>query len=547
MKKLIRKYPIVSVVLPVYNAERYVEEAVLSVIRQTYSDWELLIADDASTDKSRKLLTKLAAKDKRIKIFANSSNKGIGYTMTRLVMLARGQYVARMDADDVMMPTRLATQIAFLDSHPDVGIIGSYMGEIDAKGSVTAVRRVPTNHTEIVKNLITRQAIQNPTLMFRRSSFSRKDLIFDSSLSPADDLDFLMRAMTRGIVFANIPEYLMLYRAHGANSSLIDIKISFRLTMQIRERIIRLNSLPVGLRARFVLWLQKLVVTSLPNRALYSFYKFWQGSGIKQGYSYPLARRNRAFGVSLVMPVYRGEHLIDESVKRVVSAMQSTGKKFELIAVVDGEVDGTCKQLMKLTINFPMLKVLSYQNNRGKGFAVRAGLNEAKLEYVGYIDAGHDIDANSLISLVSQINDYPRMEVFAADKNHPLSQIINVPWYRKLFSILFALYTRILFGNLGDTQVGLKVFKKDILSSLPWEKARINRFAFDVEMMHALRASKTLIQRVPVTIRRNGEKSTVTWADVGYMVADLAQLRMRTWAKNDNPSRAYKSSIAVSR
>lgn len=527
MKKRIEKKPTVSIVMPVYNAEKYVEEAVLSVLRQTYADWEIIIMDDGSSDKSREILRKIAKIDKRIKCIYSKANRGIGQTMTELVKLAKGKYIARMDSDDIMLATRIETQVKFMETNPKIGVTGSYLAEIDGNRRLKAVRKAPLNHEQIVGGLFTRQTIQNPTLMLRVSTIPKKEMYFDSKLSPVDDLDFYLRLARAKVRFANIPEYLMYYRAHGQNSSLIDIKKSFNLSSQVREKALQNNRVTLSIGQTLVSKAQKLVVNTLPNKTLYSIYKLWQGSGVKGGVV-TRVKQSREFGVSIVMPIYQGEDMAKESVERVVTAMRKTGKKFELIVVVDGIVDKTKSKLEKLMIKNPELRILSYKENKGKGYAVRYGMSNARMNYIGYMDAGHDIDTNSLVGMVSSINDNHDAQVFVADKMHPMSQIINVPYFRKVYSYGFRHFVAMLFGSrMGDTQVGLKFFDRQVITKLLKENSfMVDRFAFDVELMTKLMNNGVKVLHCPVTVRRNGEKSSVGMNDVLRMAWDVLRIRL---------------------
>lgn len=551
MKKRIEKKPIISIVMPVYNAEKYVEEALLSVLRQTYTDWELIVMDDGSSDRSAEILRKIAKTDKRIKCVFNKKNKGIGYTMTKLVSMARGKYIARMDSDDIMLPTRIETQVKFMENNPKIGLIGSYLAEIDNKRKLRAVRKVPLTHKEIVDGLFTRQTVQNPTLMMRVGAIPKRELYFDSELSPVDDLDFYMRVARANAQFANIPEYLMYYRAHGENSSLRDIKKSFNLSYQVRAKALNTSKISLSLKQKVVSSLQKLVVDTLPNKLLYEVYKLWQGSGVNGG-MLSMVMPERDFGISIVMPIYMGEQIVKESVERVIKAMRSTGRKFELILVIDGEADKTKQIAEKLKVANSELKILSYTNNMGKGYAVRYGMSRARMSYVGYMDAGHDIDTNSLVNMMSMTNDNPDTVVMVADKMHPMSQIIHVPNYRKIYSYGFRHFVGLLFGSrMGDTQVGLKLFKREMISELLKQNHfMVNRFAFDVELMAKLLRNDVNILHVPVTVRRNGEKSSVGVRDVVQMVWDVIRLRFygsksKSLSKRGTESGAYRSSVAV--
>ena len=112
--------PKISVVMPVLNGEKYLAEAIESILNQTFQDFEFIIVDDGSTDQTPEILRSYANKDSRIQIVTNPINRGIGYSRNRGIALSRGEYIANMDADDLCLPERFEKQVRFLDSHPDI-------------------------------------------------------------------------------------------------------------------------------------------------------------------------------------------------------------------------------------------------------------------------------------------------------------------------------------------------------------------------------------------------------------------------------------------
>ncbi|MCL5091962.1 MAG: glycosyltransferase family 2 protein [Patescibacteria group bacterium] len=132
-----RTKPLVSVIMPVYNAERYLDQAIASLRKQTEPRFELLIIDDGSTDASWKKLRLYARTEQRIRLWRNPKNIGLALSLNRLLPKTRGQYIARMDADDVAFPRRLAQQVAFLQSHPTVVACGGQIKIIDRRRFMT--------------------------------------------------------------------------------------------------------------------------------------------------------------------------------------------------------------------------------------------------------------------------------------------------------------------------------------------------------------------------------------------------------------------------
>jgi glycosyltransferase involved in cell wall biosynthesis len=268
--------PLVSVVMPVYNAAPFVKQAVESILTQTYKNFEFIIIDDASKDNSHEIVKKLARRDKRIRLLRNKKNIGIGATMNKLLSEVKGDFIARMDADDVAYPTRLEKQVNYLLENPDVGIVGSFMNEINEKNEFVATREVPLIHEEISEQFMTMQAIQNPTLMFNKNLVLKEELYYKDTLSPVDDLDFYFRQLWY-VKFANIPEYLMSYRKHSSNSSLKDIKKTFKLSLKVRIDAIRKYGYKPTFRGIITVFAQLVVVNLLPNKWIYPVYSLLRG------------------------------------------------------------------------------------------------------------------------------------------------------------------------------------------------------------------------------------------------------------------------------
>ncbi len=130
--------PLVTIAIPIYNAEKYLDYAICSCINQTYTNWELLLMCDGSTDNSLQIAELYAAKDARITVVNDGTNKGLVHRLNQSVLLAKGKYYARMDADDIMGVHRIEEQVHFLESHPDVDLVGSSIMIIDNKNAIVS-------------------------------------------------------------------------------------------------------------------------------------------------------------------------------------------------------------------------------------------------------------------------------------------------------------------------------------------------------------------------------------------------------------------------
>ncbi|PSO52181.1 MAG: glycosyl transferase family 2 [Cyanobacteria bacterium QH_8_48_120] len=202
----------VSVAMSVYNSERYVAQAIESVLAQTFRDFEFLIIDDGSTDASLKILEVYAAQDKRIRL-TSRKNRGISQTRNEMLNQAQGEYVAVMDADDVALPERFALQVEFLERNPDVVCVGGAHELIDEKGRLLTCLKLPESDAEIQqKALAGHCSISHPCAMIRRASLSKVGG-YDETMPMAIDLDLWLRLGEVGKL-ANLKDAVLKYRLH---------------------------------------------------------------------------------------------------------------------------------------------------------------------------------------------------------------------------------------------------------------------------------------------------------------------------------------------
>jgi glycosyltransferase involved in cell wall biosynthesis len=144
--------PRISVVMSVYNGEKYLRQAIESILQQTYTDFEFIIIDDGSTDSSREIIQ--SYDDKRIRLVINEQNIGLTKSLNKGIRLAKGEFIARMDADDISLPQRFEKQVAYLDSHPEVGVLGTYANIIDHRGKIINNIIFPTEHETILWTML---------------------------------------------------------------------------------------------------------------------------------------------------------------------------------------------------------------------------------------------------------------------------------------------------------------------------------------------------------------------------------------------------------
>ncbi len=208
--------PRVSWVISAYNAEEFIEECILSVLRQTYTNFEVIVVDDGSTDQTPNLLARLAATDQRISVFSQS-NQGLTKALINGCNRARGEFIARIDADDIAEPQRLERQVSFLEANPEYVCIGSEVRMLTPDGLSLGSKELLRGHEAIRRALLLGigGALSHPSVLFRRSVYEAVGG-YDSRYKIAQDLDLFLKFSEAGRV-ENLPEVLLHWRQHEAS------------------------------------------------------------------------------------------------------------------------------------------------------------------------------------------------------------------------------------------------------------------------------------------------------------------------------------------
>jgi alpha-1,6-rhamnosyltransferase len=205
--------PLVTLVLPIYNMERFLRESLLSIREQTFPNFEVISILDGCTDRSEEILNEL--KDERFIVFKKERNEGVGAATNLGLQKARGEFFGRMDADDVMDSERVRKEVEFLRAHPEIDIVGTWFDYIDDSGRTTkAAFPFPTVHEEIKDGFRVRNSIGGPTALYRTERI-RALGGFASDISFAEDLTIMLKCLAAGYRFANLPEVLYHYRQHA--------------------------------------------------------------------------------------------------------------------------------------------------------------------------------------------------------------------------------------------------------------------------------------------------------------------------------------------
>jgi glycosyltransferase involved in cell wall biosynthesis len=206
--------PKVTVLMPVFNGERYLRDAVMSILAQTFQDFELLIVNDGSRDGSRAIIESL--QDSRIVSVGNDENLGLIATLNKGFNLARGDYIARMDCDDLSHPKRLEKQIAFLEAHPDVALCGTWIRKFGIRKD--KICRYHTDPLLLACGLLFDSVLAHPTVMLRKKLFVDNGFYYDLVYKHAEDYELWVRA-SRSYKIGTVAEALLDYRVHSAQVS----------------------------------------------------------------------------------------------------------------------------------------------------------------------------------------------------------------------------------------------------------------------------------------------------------------------------------------
>lgn len=208
--------PRVSVILPVYNAAAYLKEAIDSVLAQTFTDFELIIINDGSTDGSEQIIKGYS--DRRIKYFKNEENRGLIFTLNNAIDKAEGSFIARMDADDICLPERLEEQVKWLQNRPATDIVASFSDEMDETGKKIGYfekDRKTATAKQIRNKMPVYNCLTHPTVMGRAQIF--KQYKYSFTQPNIEDYDLWLRLLADGKVIEKVPKVLLLYRVHQSS------------------------------------------------------------------------------------------------------------------------------------------------------------------------------------------------------------------------------------------------------------------------------------------------------------------------------------------
>ena len=226
--------PRVSVLMPAYNVEKYVGEAIESILNQTYKDFEFIIINDGSTDNTANIIQEYAKKDKRIKFINNKKNQGLITVLNQGLDLCKGEFIARMDSDDISLPERFAKQIKYMDEHPECGVCGTFAYHFFVSGKKGWIWKQPEN--VLICDLLKRNPMIHPTVFIRKQVIDNFGIKYNKEYKHAEDYG-LWLDLIHYTQIHNIPEVLLNYRVHDTNIGVLYNAEQYENAVKIQTRI----------------------------------------------------------------------------------------------------------------------------------------------------------------------------------------------------------------------------------------------------------------------------------------------------------------------
>lgn len=271
--------PFISVIMPSYNAGAYLGVAIESILNQTYRNFELIIVDDASTDTSYAIAKSYKKRHpKKIRLLKLKKNQNCGgdRCANEGLLLAKGDYIARMDADDIAHPERLEKQVIYLEKHKNTFLVGTNAYVINSTGEVIGEKKEPRSHKAIYESYCIFHPLIHPSCMFRRI-VNGKVFQYDIKYSANNDYNTFFRLLCQGETFVNLEEKLLYYRIHGQNDTLIHVKEKFLNTLKVRISMVRTYHYRPPLRAIVTSIAQAIILLTLPEKVLINLYLISKG------------------------------------------------------------------------------------------------------------------------------------------------------------------------------------------------------------------------------------------------------------------------------
>lgn len=275
-RKLMKnKKPLITVYMPVFNAAKFLDESIQSILDQTFSDFEFIIIDDASTDNSWKIIKSYAKSDKRIIAIKNHINLGVSLTSNIAISYARGKFLARMDADDISVSTRFEKQINYFKKHSQVVALGGQCLVINENNQNIGNKNFPTNFKKLSQMIFWAVPIQQPSMMVNLKLLPKNFVWYSPNKTSAEEIDLMFRFMLYGQI-NNIPDYILYYRHLESSLSHKNPKNTFKLTIKSRIAAIKMGFKPTFIAVLLNIC-QIAIISLLPNSLINQIWSFVRG------------------------------------------------------------------------------------------------------------------------------------------------------------------------------------------------------------------------------------------------------------------------------
>ena len=249
---------VVSIVIPVHNGEKYIKESIDSCLAQTYSNIEIIVVDDKSTDSTLEILKEYGEK---IKVFPVEKQNGLGNVINIGIRASKGKYIARMDADDIMYPDRIEKQVEYLENNPSCVAVGGQIDIINENSDITGHREYAQNDKDLKKNRFLFQPFAHPAVTLRKSTLEEIGL-YPEDMWKVEDVKLFLILSTKG-EFANLPDTVLKYRMTFQTESQSKMVEHFKLTNDMRNWAIQNLDIKPTFR-EYVIWnMQKVGVRIL--------------------------------------------------------------------------------------------------------------------------------------------------------------------------------------------------------------------------------------------------------------------------------------------
>ena len=448
-----KREPLVSIVMPIYNSETYLDEAILSIIHQTYQNWELLVINEfGSNEEGKRIINRYTAIDSRIRLIQNSERLGIAESLNEGLRQARGEYIARMDGDDISLPKRIEKQVEFMENNNDILLCGV---QVEVFGSEKWDWKLETDPAQIRTDALFYSPCVHPTILFRRDVIDKYNIFYNKDYKASEDYDFFTRILEFGEI-VNLKEVLFKYRLYGTNATYINNNIGFKIYSEVMERQfhklgidfsrqeVDLLSVHYSLKGEEGLGvLEKMVALDLLLKKI--FYVLYDKDKMFAPYLFKTLHRrfketydwldntckyfdkNKAKSiyknsvfyhdefyvqtkfassnpkVSVLLPVYNSEKYIAET---LWSLFDQTFSDFEILVLNEY---GSSKEGLEVVKMFEDDRIRIIQNKEKLGLAdsLNLGMREARGEYLARID-GDDLARNDRFALQVEFLDKNR-------------------------------------------------------------------------------------------------------------------------------------------